>query len=692
MFGLTAYLTSGLAFLGLSILLATSWRGRIQGGLLLFATATTAAWSLLVAYDAVNPLPLPWLFLAESARNVAWLTFLAGVIRQSGSGTVTRTLRYAVYGLWAAVIVSFAALTELSRRGLSPESGTQTFVVTALLLVLGGLVLVEQMYRNAPDRQRWALKYLCLGVGGLFAYDLFLYAHSLLFRQIAANLWDGRGIAVALVVPLIAVAARRNPQWSLDVFVSRQIVFYTTSVVGVGLYLITMALGGYYLRIYGGEWGLAAQFVFLLLAVVVLLTLLFSEPLKARIKVFLSKHFYTNKYDYREEWLRLIKTMSDSEGTKSLPDRAIHGVAQIVDSAEGGLWVRREESHYVPVGGSLGTSDENVLAADEPVCRFLAERQWIIDLSELETRPEHYEHLALPAWLSNSEHGWLIVPLILEGALYGFIVLGSPRVRRELSWEDHDLLKTVGRQVATYLALDEAGRKLTEAGQFEAFNRLTAFIMHDLKNLISQQSLVVRNAARHKDNPRFIEDAIKTVENSVQRMNHLLRQLQRGNMDASPRSTDLGSICDEILQQCDHRLPVPQLLTRDDALEIWVNPDRLSQVLIHLIKNAQEATDEKGWVRVTLSRIHRDAVVEIADNGVGMDAAFVRNRLFRPFDSTKGQKGMGIGADHAKEYVRLAGGRISVDSNPGSGTVVTLVLPLSESTRAEQRQQAGAGA
>ncbi len=161
-------------------------------------------------------------------------------------------------------------------------------------------------------------------------------------------------------------------------------------------------------------------------------------------------------------------------------------------------------------------------------CRFLLEREWIVNIVEHGEKPEIYANLALPTWLDRVGDAWLVVPLIESDKLLGFVVLARSRAMRDLTWEDHDLLKTVGRQVAGHLALNESAQLLAETRQFQAYNKLTAFLMHDIKNLIAQQSLVVRNAAKHKDNPEFIDDAIATVDNSVRRMQRLLEQLRQG--------------------------------------------------------------------------------------------------------------------------------------------------------------------
>ena len=230
----------------------------------------------------------------------------------------------------------------VSRAGFPIVVPGVALVATGFALALGGLMLLEQVYRNARGEGRFALKYLAFALGTLWVYDVFLYSQAQLLRAIDADTWNSRGFVATLTVPLIAIAARRNPQWSLDIFVSRQIVFYTTTLLAVGAYLVVMAFGGYAIRLYGGQWGGAMQLVFLAGAGIVLLTLLASGSLRRRLRVFLSKHFYRNKYDYRVEWLRFIETLSAAEEGADTQETAVRAIAEIFRSPGGVLYLRRD--------------------------------------------------------------------------------------------------------------------------------------------------------------------------------------------------------------------------------------------------------------------------------------------------------------------------------------------------------------
>jgi putative PEP-CTERM system histidine kinase len=333
----------------------------------------------------------------------------------------------------------------------------------------------------------------------------------------------------------------------------------------------------------------------------------------------------------------------------------------------------------VPSGGDLAGPDSPSFPADSDFLRFIAAREWIVDLDSLRTHAGASSEPSPPDWLLGLERAWLVVPLLQDERLVAVVVISRSLTPRSLTWEDLDLLRTAGRQAASYIALEQAAAQLAQARQFEAYNRFAAFMMHDLKNLIAQQTLVVQNATRHRGNPQFFDDAISTIDNSVKRMQRLLEQLRRGDTLGSARRVQLAQVCSDTVNRCADRRPTPVFeangLASDEA-EVLVSAERLGLVLEHIIRNAQDATAPEGRVEVELRRNAGHAVIEVRDTGCGMDAAFIRERLFRPFDTTKGSQGMGIGAFQTREFVRMAGGDVHVESDVGRGTRFFISIPL----------------
>jgi putative PEP-CTERM system histidine kinase len=540
--------------------------------------------------------------------------------------------------------------------------------------------MIEQIYRNASLGGRRALRYFVIGIGGVFAYDLFLFSHAEMLHGISEAAWTARGAVTALAVPFIAIAVRRNPDWSLDIFVSRQIVFYSSTFVAVGVYLVVMALGGYIVRDLGGTWGNVGQIMFLVGAVAVLATLVASSTLRRHATVFISKHFYRNKYDYRIEWLRFIETLSSTE-EGDIRRTAVRAVAQIFSSPGAVLFTKEiGDRRFVPMIGWPMQVDRvpgiGPVDVDSDLIRFLSSKQWIIDINEYRATPDLYQNIRLPTWLLDVPHVRIVSPMLQLNELVGFFVLYEPPPPFELTFEDRDLLKTVGRHVATQLAQHEADRRLAESRQFEAYNRLTAFMMHDLKNSIAQLQLIVANATRHKSNPEFIDDSIATIDNTAERMTRLIEQISSDSAQLSLRQVSIDELVRTAVTRCSQRAPVPTFNAGASDAAVKGDPERLTAVIEHVIRNAQDASRETSTVNIE-TKVHGDEVtIAVIDTGRGMEPQFVRERLFRPFDSTKGSKGMGIGAYQTREYIQMLGGRVEVQSSPGSGTQFSITLPV----------------
>ncbi len=676
-----SYLCATIAYSILAVLLLVGWRGHLLAPRLVLAAVATAVWSASIAFSARDGHAVfLWVYLAEIVRDGAWLAVLTSLARAS----LSRPMAMAIHAVWMSLLAVGVLWPLLRQLGWFDGVGGLLLSRSGLVLALIGLVLLEQIYRNATAQAQRALRYLAIGVGSLFAYDLFLYAQAELLRGIDANAWAARGAAAALSVPFIALAIRRSPDWSLDIFVSRHVVFYTSVFVAVGSYLLLMALGGYYVRAMGGSWGGIAQLFFFAGAAVVLATFLLSGSLRRRLMVFISKHFYRNKYDYRIEWLRFIQTLS-SPTDSDIRRTSLRAVVQILSSPGGVLFTLDETGKTFRLSAVWPQSIRDTVAVqsvdcDDELVRFLIERQWIVDIAEYRQAPDRYQNIVLPKWATASKEWRIVTPLLELDQLVGFVLLEAPPPPFDLTYEDRDLLKTVGRHVATYLAQQDASRKLAESRQFEAYSRLVAFMMHDLKNLAAQLSLIVANAARHKRNPEFIDDAIGTIGNATERMTRLIDQLQSGSSNELGRRTALRGVVEKAVSRCAGRQPVPSVRLPNSELFVVADPERLGMVVEHAIRNAQDASAADDELHVTLEETDNRATILVQDAGCGMTPEFIRDRLFRPFDSTKGSKGMGIGAYQVREYVHLLGGEVDVQSTPGpspdQGTRFRMRLPL----------------
>ncbi|WP_137940054.1 XrtA/PEP-CTERM system histidine kinase PrsK [Chitinivorax sp. B] len=678
--GVLSYSLAAAAYAVLAIRLHGSLTGDRRNLALVLSCVGSVAWAAFCAYS------LPFLprWPLETVRNLLWFIFVLSVL---GGSLDTRT-QHLARRLGGAVILvcgllMAAQLAVVLQRSLASSAvlgllaGPAGNVVQSVI----GLVLLEQLFRNTHTEQRWGVKFLCLGLAGIYVTDFYMYSEALLFQGIDRSTYEVRGFVAASMAALIGISWSRNPQWELTVSLSRRMMLQSATLLAAGLYLLLMAAAGYYIRFFGGDWGGVLQAFFLFAAVVSLLAALFSGTIRAYAKVFVSKHFFSYRYDYREEWLRFTRALSEGEPGVHLRERSIRAIAELVESPGGSLWLRDERNQFVPAARWNMPEVVDCEPADSSLCRFLEDRQWVVDIEEYAQIPGHYAELqVLPNWLMALNRPRLIIPLILHERMIGFVVLAQFRSHLSLNWEVNDLLKTAARQAAGFLAQLEAAQALLVSRQFESFNRMSAFVVHDLKNVVAQLSLMLKNAAKHKHNPEFQNDMLETVGHAIDKMNRLLMQLRKGAQSIDkPELTELADIVRKVVADKSGVAPQPVVLGCHAGLIVHADNERLQRVVGHLVQNAVEATPPTGEVNVQLDHVGDCARIEVRDTGKGMSPQFIRERLFKPFETTKSM-GMGIGTYESREYIRQLGGSIDVHSEEGKGTTFVVTLPLAQVT------------
>ncbi len=680
-----SYLIAAIAYTLLFFLALASIKSNPFAKIFLIPTSISVLWSGYVAFTLQNEdFYIADTLAFETLRNIAWFYFLASLItKQNFDGHFFRFLNssYSNYLIIFFIVLIFSIESSPHLQdSLRSLLGRDIRLVAHVIFAVIGLMLVENLYRNADIGNRWAIKFLCLGTGAIFIFDFIVYSKSLLFSNLDSQLWDSRGLLNALIIPLLAISINRLEEKQKDISLSRQVIFHTTILTGTGMYLLVMSLAGYYIRDYGGSWGGIAQIFFIILALMLLIILFASGKIRALAKVYFSKHFFHYHYDYREEWIKLSRAIAEFESISELSYFITKTLADLVDSSGGAIWIKYQHGQYqLSDDYHLGFDPESAFNETEPFIQFLLQRQWVIDFVEYNNAPEVYDNLDLNIWDKKNHSVWLIIPLFKKTEMVAFVVLTKARVTRQLNWEDHDLLKTVGLQLANALALNQASDELSRVRQFEAFNRLSAFIVHDLKNLVAQTSLIVKNAEKHKHNPEFIDDSIETLRNVSQKMQQLVSQLKKGEIKTNPSSyIDLIKVAADVAKQQAASKPPLTIVTSLKSCRVKGEADKMTAVLGHLVQNAQEATNDNGHVKLQLDQNGEQAIIKVIDNGHGMDKKFIAERLFKPFDTTKGNAGMGIGVYEARDYILKQSGQINVTSIPGEGTTFTIKLPIAE--------------
>jgi putative PEP-CTERM system histidine kinase len=517
-----------------------------------------------------------------------------------------------------------------------------------------------------------------------WAYDLNYYTIAYINKAAAGGLADWRGIALALTAPLFALAARREEDWRIRL--SRAATFQSLSLLAICAYFAVMAILATALQGSGIGWLRVVSTALLALMVVAAMVLIPSPRARSWAKVKIAKHFFEHRYDYRSEWLRFTETLGASGAeARPLGERVIKAFADIVE-APGGLLLERDTSGSAVVGAALNRNSPAGPKADESFWAGLADQARILEFDGIRNGwSRNEEQGSIPQWMLDDPDAWIAVPLVHKDRAVGLVVLGAPDYRRPLDWEDFDLLRTAGRQAASSLAEAQGQRALSNAQRFEEFNRRFAFILHDIKNLVSQLSLLARNAERHADNAEFRADMIATLKSSIGKMNDLLARL---SPDAAARSQKVQPqpLRDILAGAVAARRGQHKVRLLGDTGE-WavIDAPTLEQAVSHLLQNAIEASPEDKPVTVRVDRRSDEIAIAICDQGKGMNAEFIRNRLFQPFASTK-ETGFGIGAFEAQTLITAMGGRISVESRPGKGSQFTIHLAAADAPQAKQRK------
>jgi putative PEP-CTERM system histidine kinase len=635
------------------------------------AFAVTSAWAIFVAFQGPHSLGAG---VAEAARNFAFLGFMYALVSRAADERGQNGVR-PVYAVVAAVIglqLTLAGVTpQFADKSVLHDALVSTSQVIGLTIAAGSLVLVHNLYGQAAHESRWGIRLPMIALAGMWAYDLHLYTVGWLTRGPVEDLYAMRGAILSMLVPLFALASRRSARWRMQL--SRAATFQSLSLIAILGYLILMMTASRALEAVGGNWVRIGQVGLVFAITVAAVILLPSGRMRAWSRVLVAKHFFEHRYDYREEWLRFTRTVG---GDAPLGERIIKAIADIAESPSGLLLV--PEGGRFSVAARWNWHDElpESSAGDAALIAFLERNSHILDFPGFRDAP--HPDLKLNPSLVSLDSLWAGVPLIHGDRLVGLVLLEHPLVRRPLDWEDFDLFRNVGIQAASYLAEARTQDALADARRFDEFNRRFAFIIHDIKNLVSQLSLVIRNAERHADKPEFREDMIATLHSSVKKMNDLLARLHRGNnnVEAEPvRALPLGQAVATVAEV--KRRVHPIEVEGDRNVPAVADPVRLEQALGHLIQNAIDASPAGAPVRLRCGVRGSEATIEIADRGEGMSADFIRTRLFQPFASTK-ESGFGVGAFEARSLVAAMGGRIEVDSRPGEGSRFTVFLPLGE--------------
>jgi putative PEP-CTERM system histidine kinase len=558
-----------------------------------------------------------------------------------------------------------------------------SFIAGAILILMG----LEETLRSAVGQMRWQIKFVVLGLGGIFAFRLYSGSQILLFSSINSNLEMANIGTLLVACVFLAVAFTRLPALKIDVYFSRSFLYGSLTILIAGLYFIVVGLVAKiagYLHLHKFVY-VEAFWVFL--AFLGLGVLLLSERVNRSLRRFVSLHFKRPHYDYRKEWMDFTQATTSITEIKLLSGAIAKKVSRTFNVPGASVWLLDERGEDLELGGSTALSDEqgsNLVGSWKgwkELTTRMCEQQGPLDFSRTK------ERWAIDFAEGNADYLAearikLCVPLSAGGELLGILTMGDRVAEDPYSPEDIDLLRTLSDQTAGMLLNLKLFERLRKMKESEAIQTMAAFMMHDLKNLASMLSLTVENLPGHFDNPEFRNDAAKLFRQSVVRIEDLCSQLvlMSQKIELKPKQVDLTSLVagtfaglngGEKIRIVQDLCPMPKLM---------IDGEQIQKVLTNLVLNAKEAIDEIGEIHVKTSRENGWVVLCVSDTGCGMSKEFMEKSLFRPFKTTK-KRGMGIGLYHSQRIVEAHHGKIEVESEIGKGSTFKVFLPVAAGDR-----------
>ncbi|MCK9417971.1 MAG: PEP-CTERM system histidine kinase PrsK [Nitrospirae bacterium] len=548
------------------------------------------------------------------------------------------------------------------------------YYIGIMVSLIVALASVEITLTATHGISRDRMKFEAVGIMSLLAVLIFYYSQGLLYRTINMNLVPIRS-GVFIIAALLIIYSHAFRGSGTRVSISRHILYRSITLLVVGIYLLGLGLVGEGMRYYGGAFGRDLTIILAFVGAILLLTMLLSQRVRRRAKVYINKHFYAgNKHDYREEWIKLTGRFSLCASLSDVQDAILTVFTETFGVSGASLYLEsREYRRYTRVSELSMPMSPVEIRISEELYHYFAQRERVLNLTDGEFQLSATELLTL-----SRAGAWLVIPLISNKKVIGLAMFRGQIVPELLIYDDFDLMKVLARQAAQAITNLRLSEEIIEMRAMAAVSKVSTFVIHDLKNLTTSLSLCLDNAEEHIGNPDFQKDAISTIRNTLFKMKSLMQRLksipEKIMLDSEVKNIDRLSrdVVAEFL-----KVRPKRILYNGEPAFSRVDGEEIKKVIVNLIQNALDASNEKGMVKVETLKENGSVCIRVSDTGTGMTEDYVKNHLFRPFRTTK-ETGLGIGLYQCRQIVDAHEGKIEVKSEVGKGTVFTICLPAAE--------------
>ena len=632
--------------------------------------------------------------IGQSFMPVAWLMFSVFFARGNHGDLLSKwTPVFLVLSVTAIYFANQSVSTEfLAMRHL--EDGSVLFTIGTLgryfnIYLIVGLVLslvnLESSIRSSGGDERWQIKYLVIGVGGILFFFIYLASQSLLFSLIDIRILPVTSAVILMSVTMMGFFIVRYRLLSVDIFISRYVVYNSLTVLVVGLYLLMVGLvtqGIKYFQI-PSNYFFSALFFFI--SLLLLMVLFFATSLRRKAQLFINRHFYKHKYEFRDTWMESIENISPKRTEEEIKKTLIKMIVDKMGAKPCHLWLYDPVSKNYHSTDSMLPEEESRIGSSHPLIKIIKEKMNPFLIRDIVNNEQTGTDSKLTDMV-NSTRAVLCSPLVAGHDVVGFIMQGGDLSGEPYGIDDFQLLKALTTQAAVQIKNTRLAQNLIASKEIDVFSKMSSFIMHDLKNLTNSLSLLSQNARQNMDNPEFQKDAMNTIDQTITRMKTLIDKLStvRKGVELKMETVEIIQLINNALAKLAPSRKKDVIITTkvDDLPLVSVDRESIEMVILNVLTNAYDSIEGNGKIEVKALSNGKNVNIKISDTGVGMSDDFIEQSLFRPFKSTK-SAGFGIGLYQCKDVVEAHGGRIDVESVQGKGTTFTIILPVNMADESE---------